>query len=247
MSTKKQLCLMLSIFSIMLVMALGSSASAAITVDATFDPGALPSDFGMAASSGDVLSNVSGGFWHNTIGDSGSGYWNGASSLADIEGPVIHGFAVIGEATLTGNSDDQTLIYFSTDDVGTGNSARFAIYFNSGEMAGYEGPAITGFSVPVANTDLEYHTYGWEVDFGASTLKLFFDDVQVGDEAGIALNGNSDGENVYLGDGAPGFAHSEVWDRFVIAEGAYVVVPEPSMLMLLACGLGMSAILRFRR
>ncbi len=197
-----------------------------ININATFETGALPTDFGMTVGGGiDPVTNVSGGVWTNSLPVFQSSYWYGASGLAgiaDIEGSVIHGFAVIGEATLTGTGDDQTLIYLTTDLV-PAEPARFAIFFKSGEMAGYEGSDINGFSVPVANQDSKYHTYGWELDFSTGILKLFFDNEQVGDD--IVLHGNGDGENLYFGDAAAGSAHSEVWDRFVIAEGAYSVLP----------------------
>ena len=192
-----------------------------IAVDATFESGALPTDFGMTAGGNvDPLANVSGGKWINNLAAGEYSAWVSSELSYDIIGPKIHGLAQVGQATLTGNRDDQTLAALGTDVWG---SFSFIISMNDGSIVVTGGGGASTYSTPVANQDAATHDYAWELDISTNHLKLFFDKIQVGDVEGYDMGGNFFGEElIYFGDGTGGTAHSEVWDRWLMAEGAYL-------------------------
>src|SRR4029078_11522381 len=77
--------------------------------------------------------------------------------------------------------------------------------------------------IPVANEDGLKHIYGWQQDRTNKKIKVFFDDVQVGNPDGYnAATGAYNGD-MWFGDGTGAEAHNEVWDRVVMAEGPYPV------------------------
>lgn len=217
-----------------------------LNIDATFDSGALPTDFGMSiGGSVDPTSNVSGGVWTNNLPAGEKSSWSSTSLAGAINGPVIHGFAEIDQATLTGTSDDQTVIALGTDIAG---AVAFAVGFGDGKMTCSGGSSYTGYEAEVANQDGGSHVYGWELNLTDRVLKLFFDDMQVGAEEGYNVAGNVFGEELlYFGDASGGNDHGELWNRWVIAEGEYPEVPEPSMLVLFGIGAAVLGIRRMRR
>jgi hypothetical protein len=60
---------------------------------------------------------------------------------------------------------------------------------------------------------------------------VFFDNAPVGSVINVST-AKTWGYEHYFGDAAGGYAHSEDWNRFVIAGGAYPT-PEPSAVILL--------------
>ena len=191
-----------------------------LNIDATFEAGALPSDFGMTAvGSVDPVPNVSGGMWTNTLLATETSCWLSYDLPKEIIGPVIHGFAEVEQATLTGARDDQTVICLSTDLAG---SFSFIVSFNNGYMTVVGSSNVTVNEIDVANQDGGKHIYGWELDQDTDTLKLFFNGYQIGEAEGYNVAGNFNGEELmYFGDATSGNDHSEVWDRWLVAEGAY--------------------------
>ncbi len=217
-----------------------------LNIDATFESGALPTDFGMVIGGNvDPTTNVSGGVWNNNRIAGEMSSWKSATLCGDIVGPVIHGFAEIDGATLTGSSDDQTVMALGTD---VASSLAFVVGFVDGKMTCFGGSSYTGYEAAVANQDGGKHVYGWEVDLNDRILKLFFDDVQVGEAEGYNVTGNVFGEELmYFGDASGGKDHSEIWERWVVAEGEYPEVPEPSMLVLFGIGATLLGVRQMRR
>lgn len=192
-----------------------------IAVNATFAPGSLPTDFGMTAG-GNVnpTANVAAGKWTNNMEAGQMSNWMSNSLPSEIIGPKIHGLAEVGQATLNGAADDQTLCAIGTDSAG--GSFSFIITMNNGAVGVMGGSGINTYAAPVNNQDSAFHSYGWEFDAATNRLKLFFDKVQVGDAAGYDVGGNFFCEELmYFGDGSGGLAHSEVWDRWLVAEGEF--------------------------
>ncbi len=216
-----------------------------LNLDVTFETGALPTDLGMTTS-GDVdpLPNVSGGVWTNTRATDETSSWRGSDLVAKIEGPVIHGFAEIDADTLSGTGGDCTIMCLATDLIP--GSVSFSLGMSDGALSGYVGDSGP-FSAAIANQDGAEHAYGWELDVSTGTLKLFLDHIQVGEAEGYDATGNFVGyELMYFGDASYGEDHSEVWDRWVVAEGDYPVIPEPSTFVLLCVGFLMLGVLRRR-
>ena len=150
-----------------------------ISMDATFDPGALPSDFGWNPG-GSVLpsGNVAGGVWSNNPMAEQTSYWSGGAAAAGtVKGPIIHGWSEIQVVNFdSGTNDDKTVfgLFRHTELVGAGNEHGFLSYFSNGEYRAYS----NGFApnIPVANTDGAFHKYGWQVDESSRNLKLFLDE-----------------------------------------------------------------------
>ncbi len=236
--------LLTSILVVLLATLVAGPASADIVVNATFETGALPSDFGMPyATFGTAPAPpIAGGLWTQNLAAGAYTMWGdygvGGSVVANsITGPVIHGYAELKVVTFSSYNDDQTLLVVGreADQVGAGNQYGFNLYYRPGNIGVYS----TGFSslgIPVANQDGAFHKYGWEVDQASRNLKVFFDDVQVGSLSGYFMTGNANGNVLYFGDGSGGAAHHSVWDTYVIAEGAYPAIPEPSSIVLLGLG-----------
>ena len=235
----KSMTIMLACFGVALV---ASQAMATpINIDATFSTGASLGDnsFVKEGSAVDPNTNVSGGVWTNTrtatAGDNTS-YWSRDLLPTLYTGNVVHGLAEITvSAFSTAPAADVMVQYsFSTSDL-----YSVGVFVKSGYIGLYDwtaGPA-TETDISVANTDSLKHTYGWELNRTAKTEKLFFDGVQVGTLGGYSVSSADNGNMFHIGDVSAGSAHSEVWDRVVIAEGAYPVVPEPSTVVLLTTGL----------
>lgn len=197
-----------------------------LNIDATFSSGALPTNFGMVAGGNvDPVPGVSGGVWTNNCLAGDTSNWKSADLPSEIVGPVIHGFAEVSQATLGGTSDDQTVVALGT---GIAGSVAFVVSFGDGKMTCLDNDSTLN-EVAVANQDGGKHVYGWEANILDGTLKLFFNDYQVGETGGYDVSGNIfDEELLYFGDASGGNAHSEVWDRWVVAEGAYTSkIPHP--------------------
>ncbi len=193
-----------------------------LNVDVTFESGALPTDLGMTAGGGiDPVPNVSDGVWTNVRLAGESSFWSSTKFGQRIEASVIHGFAEVEQATLTGTADDQTIVGFGTSMAG---SFAFTLGLVNGGVNGLAGGSASSIDIELPNGDGAKHKYGWEVDTSSGILKVFFDDAQVGDAERYSVSGNFFGEEaIYFGDASGGNDHSEVWHRWVIAEGYYPV------------------------
>ena len=209
----------------------------AVSIDATFSAGASLSDFGFTGGGNVAPSgNVAGGVWTNNRSASEVSYWTRATTATELAGPVVHGFAEITATSFAGASgDDQTVLLAES---ATGASPfAFSLLLIDGAIRVQTTPGFQP-NITVANSDDLKHTYGWELDLTAKTLQVFFDNAAVGSLIDVTRSGGgvNGGDSFYLGDGTGGAAHNDVWDRVVVAEGAYPVVPEPSSVALLAIG-----------
>ena len=141
--------------------------------------------------------------------------WSGGALPPTIQSSIVHGIAEIQVNSFgAGNNDDQTLTAFSKGPNG------FISYFRNGDIHFYGGPAI---SVP--NQDGLMHTYGWQFHIPSRNVKFTFDGAQVGNPGGYTAPAIAWGDMLYIGDGSGGNAHSEVWDRYVVAEGNLLPLP----------------------
>ena len=186
---------------------------------------------------------VAGGVWDQDRAAGAVGYWaGGVSTLSPITGPIIHGYSEIqvvafsDAATEYGQQNDQNVVALYRQSGAEATRYFFLDYYMEGSMDFYANGVKT---IAVDNTDGAYHKYGWEIDQSTRMVKMFFDDVQVGEEDGynIAIAA-LDTDGVYIGDATGGGAHHSYWDRFVIGEGLYpgTHIPEPSSIMLLGLG-----------
>ncbi len=209
--------------------ALSSVSLAAINMDATFLSGASPSHFGFAGGgTSPPASHVSAGVWNNTQAAGGYGYWiGGAAATAAVTGPLFYGYAEITVTQFGTTNDDVTVIAHGQSYTPTGQSTGGLLYFLNGNMRLLV-PTIASTDIPVANTDGQKHTYGYEYDLLNRKIKVFFDGRPVGDRRGYAAGISLFNNDFYFGDGTGGAAHGDLWDRVVIAEGAYPVTPRPA-------------------
>lgn len=203
-----------------------SNCAAAIELNATFDPGALPSNFGWnPGGSVSPVGNVAGGVWTQNRSAGQTSVWSGGAAAAStVIGPIIHGWSDIQVTNFGGGgNDDRTAFGLARgiDQLAPGSVYGFLLYFNNLEYRAIGSGVNLG--TPVSNIDGAKHRYGWEFNQATRNLKLFFDDAQVADSI---LTGNLFGESLtYFGDGTGGSAHHERWHEVVVAEGSYPTPP----------------------
>ena len=213
---------------------LAGPASAFVLIDANFDPGAQPEDFGYVAGAG--LPDYTGGVWNNTGGFAPSGGAAAAAALQPDANGIWSARAEIAVQQFSGAADDQTVLSFGRDAaiVGAGNEYGFITYYMDGAFRVYtQGP----IDVPVPNQDGALHAYGLVMDETARNIKLYFDYEQVGEPAGYDITGNVFVDAfTYFGDGTSGNPHSSTWERIVVGSGPEYALPEPASLVLLGLG-----------
>jgi hypothetical protein len=233
------------------VISLTSAARAVVNVDATFSSGASLDNFGFTPTGNpppNALVDTSAGKWNNNLADGEVSYWANNGIVDQFTQTLFHGKFDVQVNTFStfGNlprPEEFTLGYMTTPGQ---YLVQVGVVSGNINILTFPGGAATFVDVPVSNTDSLQHQYGYEINRTTGFVKLFFDGAQVGAPGGYLAKDTSahGGKQFYLGDGSSGGAHNEVWDRVVIAEGAFPV-PEPASMSVIA--LGGTALLRRRR
>jgi hypothetical protein len=176
----------------------------------------------------DTMVNTSTGVWDVSLAAGLGSDYALYSAPATFAANLVAGEARIAFSGGSGNIDDRTIVFMSSDNGGF----AFSVAFVPGAIHGYQNNA-SNYSIPVSNDDGTYHTYGWTLDRVKKTLSITFDGSPVG-ATSYSVAGNWAGEELlYFGDATGGSAHVETWDHWNLHE----VVPEPSTFVLLATGL----------
>ena len=236
-----------TVLSAALICCSAGIASAALMVDIPFNAPGDPAASGFAGDGTTPPTNdIAGGVWTNNrpAGTYGIFDGSGTGAISTIVGPVFHGWAEITATTFSaaaGYPDNRILAH--------GNATTGGVVaFQDGAMVFHAAGADTNQIIPVPNQDGQKHSYGWEHNRTTSTIKLFFDGLPVGNPLGYNASTGSYNGDMWFGDGGGGQAHNEVWDRVVMAEGAFPVIPEPSAMILFAVGaIGVAALRRRQR
>ena len=198
------------------------------TWDFTFSEGGLPTDFGWGESnqpgcSGSV--DTEAGLWVHDSSVS-SGHWTNYTGTRLFDGfeEYAHGFARIKHYTIGNNPDKQTILYTARK-AAPDASIQFQYDFLPGKVS-LKPSSYPQALIEVANEDGEFHTYGWEVHFPTHTIRLFFDDLPIGDPDGYYTWRPYISQNSYFGDGTGSAGpHKEDWDRWYAADGHYPAIP----------------------
>ena len=205
-----------------------SRAMAVVNIDATFDPGASLSDFGFSGfGDPNPNTNVGGGVWNNALAPNEISYWSQPDLVNDFSGSVVHGFADVTSTTISTIPDDFTIVRLASP--GDNYLARLGVAPGRFHLQTHPGGTASAAIIPLPNEDGVQHQYGWELDRSSRYVKLYFDGAQVGDPSGYSvLDASADPNNsFYLGDGTGGEAHTDIWDRVRVAEGAF---PAPALV-----------------
>jgi len=89
---------------------------------------------------------------------------------------------------------------------------------------------ITG----LVNNDGQEHNYGWEIDLVTKKVDYYFDGTLVAPDREARFTAS--GDEHHFGDATGGETHRDIWNRFIIKEAPFAMVPEPATLVLVGCG-----------
>jgi len=220
-----------------------TSALAAVNVDLDFST--LPTTPANGSwqdtfTTANGMVNTGTGIWNVNVGAGGYVWYRRNATATEMDGPYVHGTAEIKSISgLTSTTNNVGVLTAHKSTAGLGaNSFYVDLHVRGGAIqfdGGHTGTAtITSASIPVANMDGLEHTYGWEIHLPTSTLKVFYDGVQVGTPAGysIPITAGFSTDGYFFGDGWAQGAHQEEWDRYTVQEGPFVAIPEPACLAL---------------
>ena len=231
--------------SLCVVLAFAVSAPVAMgaSIDVTFDSHAQVTGEGFTGNGGAGTvadyNTFPGGEWKANVPAGNTPFYRTFAAIPQT-GPLIHGYADVTHVTMSSNNSDGVAIFWKDD----ANNRDFQISWKrdpgpgtGGEIMVHAAGAIV-FNPGVTNFDGAQHQYGWELDITTDMLKVFYDGLQIGAAGGYDVSDPGEGETeLGFGDIGGNVAHHELWDNWVMAEGAFPVIPEPSTLALFGLGL----------
>ena len=229
--------------SVVLALALSAPSAMGASINVTFDNHGQVTGEGFAGNGGAGTiadyNTFPGGEWKANIPAVNTPFYRNTAAIPQT-GPLIHGYADVTHVTMSSNSNDGVAIFWKDD----ANNRNFEIAWKRDSGLGTNGELFVKnsgaiiYNPVVTNFDGAQHQYGWELDITTDTLKVFFDGLQIGAAAGYDVSAPAEGETeLGFGDVGGNIAHHELWDNWVMAEGAFPAIPEPSTLTLFGLGL----------
>ena len=228
--------------SLCMVLAFALSAPSAMgaSINITFDSHAQVTGEGFAGNGGAGTTagtnSFVGGEWEVNIGAANTPFYRILAAIPQT-GPLIHGYTDVTHVTMSDVTNDGIAIQWKD----YANNRNFEISWKSDPGAAPNGEVFikssgTILSTPVvANFDGAQHQYGWELNTTTDQLSVFFDGLPIATGLDVSAPGEAETELIF-GDVGGNKVHHELWDNWVMAEGAFGI-PEPSTLALFSLGL----------
>ena len=227
--------------SIALALAISAPQAMGASINVTFDSHAQVTGQGFAGQGGAGTvadyNTFPGGEWKANVPAVNTPFYRTLAAIPQT-GPLIHGYADVTHVTMSDNVNDGVAIFW--DDATNGR--RFAIKWKRDDGPGTAGELfVTSGSSPNFNPggltifDGLQHQYGWELNTTTNLLSIYLDGVLL--TSGLDTTAAPAGNELGFGDIGGNKVHHELWDNWVMAEGAFPAIPEPSTLALFGLGL----------